>query len=74
MLVHVLKNGFALCGAGAPDTWPEGVKWISFQDHQHKASVTCRSCYHIMDGLKSLDDQFKPLFTALSSPPTFKNR
>lgn len=44
-MVHALKHGLALCGAGAPSSWPDGVRWVSFQDRNVLTFTTCRACH-----------------------------
>lgn len=34
MLIHILHQGFALCGAGMPKQWPLDF-WISRADYQN---------------------------------------
>lgn len=48
VVVHILKHGYALCGIGAPLTWPDGHKWVSFErvdqdigDSRPKLCVHC---------------------------------
>lgn len=43
-VVHTLKYGLALCGAGDPSSWPTGVRWISFRDADASALTTCPAC------------------------------
>ena len=44
-VVHVLKHGYALCGLPSPpSSWPEGHRWVSFEDTRHLGEVTCDSC------------------------------
>lgn len=44
VVVHVLKHGLALCGAGAPSAWPAGSRWVSFQDPEASTLTTCPAC------------------------------
>jgi len=41
-MIHILKEGLALCGAGAPLDWPAGDRWVAFNEDLSKA--TCRGC------------------------------
>jgi hypothetical protein len=41
LVVHVLFNGVALCGAGAPWVWPPEHRWAYLEDLEH---VTCEGC------------------------------
>lgn len=32
-IIHILKYGLALCGAGPPERWPTAHRWIGFEDY-----------------------------------------
>ncbi len=42
--VHVLFGGHALCGAGRPDTWPAGSRWVGFNTDEARIETTCPGC------------------------------
>ena len=44
MTIHALKHGLALCGAGRPVDWPEGDRWVSYEDHDAREQATCPAC------------------------------
>lgn len=50
MIVHVLHEGFAICGTmeGFPGEWPPGHVWTYDWDRER---VTCQKC------LKALDER-----------------
>jgi len=44
MIVHILHQGFTLCGFGRgqfPGEWPAGHKWTYLNDLE---GVTCKAC------------------------------
>lgn len=44
MTIHLLKEGRAVCGAGAPTQWPQDDHWVSFNDPRHFNEVDCWRC------------------------------
>ncbi len=45
VIVHVLRNGLALCGKpGAPMHWEPDHVWVSFQDVENHKQVNCPAC------------------------------
>ncbi len=43
--VHVLKHGSPVCGIpGTPNEWPKGHIWVSFEEPNLGAVVTCAKC------------------------------
>ena len=44
MTVHALKHGLALCGEGRPADWPEGDRWVSYEDVDVRQLATCPAC------------------------------
>lgn len=43
--VHILKHGQSHCKmAGVPGEWPEGHRWIGFNDPDIRAATTCPEC------------------------------
>ena len=43
-VVHVLKYGVALCGAGTPIQWPADDRWIADRDPDAVDEATCVPC------------------------------
>lgn len=50
-VIHILKNGLALCCAGAPFTWPSRTSWISYLDNGAGRASTCKDCIVIWETL-----------------------
>lgn len=48
MTVHILLEGFAICGTmeGFPGEWPDGHRWTYDWD---RANVTCPKCLEVLD-------------------------
>lgn len=46
MTVHVLAYGQVLCGFSPlpPPDWPEGNRWVAFNDDEAMKLVTCELC------------------------------
>jgi hypothetical protein len=43
--VHILSYGRAFCGiAGLPREWPEGHRWIGFNDVEMEQLANCEAC------------------------------
>lgn len=46
--VHLLMGGHALCGAGMPSSWPEGDRWVAYNDPDWERVVNCVACGQAM--------------------------
>jgi hypothetical protein len=51
-VVHILKAGTALCGAGVPESWPPGTRWIGYDlpKRSIEPRATCNGC-RVVQGL-----------------------
>jgi len=44
MTVHMLKTGLAVCGAGMPNDWPDGDRWVAYNNKSDRGSINCQGC------------------------------
>jgi len=55
MTVHMLKSGLAVCGAGMPNDWPDGDRWVAYNNKSDRGSVNCQGCL-APPGISALQD------------------
>lgn len=45
MIIHILRHGTTLCGlTTVPKDWPEGNRWVSYEDPENLSEVNCLEC------------------------------
>lgn len=45
MIIHILRHGATLCGITVmPKDWPEGHRWVSFEDPEGILQANCSEC------------------------------
>ena len=56
MMIHILRHGWTLCGmTTVPKDWPEGHRWVSFEDPENLPKANCLGCLAGPKPPKNLD-------------------